>query len=207
VSEQTHLATAPVTAATGSTRRARTEHLPGEEGVWVLIFGDMAIFAVFFCTYLYYRAQQVSVFATSQGTLNRTYGLINTLLLLTSSLGVSIGVRALRGEAWRLGRLMFSAALLCGAGFVAMKAVEWGHEIHLGVTPQTNSFFMFYFILTGLHLFHVLIGLCVLVFLVTQARGKSLTPRRLALVEGGACFWHMVDLLWIVLFPLLYLAR
>jgi nitric oxide reductase NorE protein len=73
-------------------------------------------------------------------------------------------------------------------------------------TPNQNAFYLYYFILTGLHLFHVFIGIVVLVLLLTQAGKPDLSVNRMAFVEGGACFWHLVDLLWIVLFPLLYLV-
>jgi nitric oxide reductase NorE protein len=75
-----------------------------------------------------------------------------------------------------------------------------------GHVPTQNNFYLYFFILTGLHLFHVLIGLMVLILLLIQARHTELSATRMALVEGGACFWHLVDLLWIVLFPLLYLV-
>ena len=197
-------------SSTTSVRLVAAKRVPGEEGIWVLIFGDLLMFAAFFATYLYYRGQQHAVFAAYEPKLNRSYGLIDTLLLVTSSLFVSVGVGSIRSvevAVRRLGRPAFGAALLCALGFVGMKLLEWGDLIHSRATPQTNTFFMCYFVLTGAHLFHLLIGLGVLVFLATQAHGESLPPRRLALVEGGACFWHMVDLLWIVLFALLYLAR
>lgn len=88
-----------------------------------------------------------------------------------------------------------------------MKLLEWGDKLSAGITPATNDFFMFFFTLTGLHFLHLLIGMVVLGFLVRASRRPLPTPRQLAYVEGGACFWHMVDLLWIVLFPLLYLVR
>jgi nitric oxide reductase NorE protein len=194
-------------AADGQRIEVPTRHVPGEEGVWVLIFGDMLLFAVVFSTYLYYRARDPGLFAASQQTLDNNLGVANTLLLLTSSLCVSIGVRALRQQAGATARAMFAAALLCGFGFSLVKAVEWGSKLQIGITPGTNDFFMYYFVLTGLHFFHVLLGMGVLGFLLSQSRARHLTDTRFALVEGGACFWHLVDLLWIVLFPLLYLVR
>ena len=90
--------------------------------------------------------------------------------------------------------------------FVALKAVEYTTKVSQGHVPTQNNFYLYYFILTGLHLFHVLIGIAVLTLLFFQARNTELSPTRMGLVEGGACFWHLVDLLWIVLFPLLYLV-
>ncbi|EUA44138.1 cytochrome c oxidase subunit III family protein [Mycobacterium xenopi 4042] len=90
--------------------------------------------------------------------------------------------------------------------FVGLKAVEYVAKVSQGHTANQNTFFLYFFILTGLHLFHVLIGIVVLVLLLTQAGHVELGTTKMALVEGGACFWHLVDLLWIVLFPLLYLV-
>ncbi len=183
------------------------KHLPGEEGVWVLIFGDMLLFAVFFATFLFYRSKDKALFDASQLTLNTDLGAINTLLLLTSSLFVVVGVRAARKDFYRIAPWAFAGALLCGAGFGINKVIEYSAKIAHGITPVTNNFYMYYFILTGLHMFHVLIGMGVLVFLIVQSRKPGITGRKFGYVEGGACFWHMVDLLWIVLFPLIYLVR
>jgi nitric oxide reductase NorE protein len=188
------------------TPSAAARHIPGEPGVWIFILGDMTVFAIFFATYLYYRGQQKALFQAGQHTLVQAYGVINTLLLLTSSLLVVVGVRALRTERSRVASVTFAGAILCGLGFCAMKAVEWGEKLSAGITPATNNFYMYYFVLTGLHFFHLLLGLGVLTFLLRTALRGPLTGRRMAFVEGGACFWHMVDLLWIVLFPLLYLV-
>jgi nitric oxide reductase NorE protein len=182
-------------------------HLPGEEGTWVFILGDMVVFAVFFATYLYYRSQQPELFNASQLTLKQSYGVINTLLLLTSSLFVVVGIRAIRRQVNNIAPWMFALALLCGLGFSLMKILEYSEKLGLGLTPGTNSFYMYFYVLTGLHFFHLILGMGVLTYLIFRSRAPQLTVRQFAFVEGGACFWHMVDLLWIVLFPLLYLVK
>jgi nitric oxide reductase NorE protein len=196
-------------AADAGARQER--HLPGEEGTWVFILGDMTVFAVFFATYLYYRGQQRELFEASQRELVQVYGVINTLLLLTSSLCVALGMRAVRrrlaGAATLAAPRLFGGALACGLGFSVMKFVEYGGKLAAGITPATNNFFMYYFILTGLHFFHLILGMAVLLYLIRSARRPTLDARQFAFVEGGACFWHMVDLVWIVLFPLLYLVK
>jgi nitric oxide reductase NorE protein len=102
---------------------------------------------------------------------------------------------------------LIAAALACGFGFVIIKAFEWaGHLVH-GFDPMSNFFWRYYYILTGAHLFHLLLGMAVLKFIHAQTRVSRLTASRFRFVEGGACYWHMVDLLWVVLFPLLYLAH
>lgn len=180
---------------------------PGEEGVWVFILGDMTIFAVVFAAYLYYRGEQAALFRAGQQTLEQSYGVINTLLLLTSSLFVVTGVRALRQGRNAITPWLFTGALFCGLGFTTTKFLEYGEKLRGGVTPATDEFYLYYFVLTGLHFFHLLLGMVVLAFLIRLARRSELTTKQIAFVEGGACYWHMVDLLWIVLFPLLYLVR
>ncbi len=183
-------------------------HVPGEPGIWILLFGDMVVFAVLFTVYLHARGAKPDLFAHSQEALNRTFGAVNTVVLLTSSLLVVFATRAMRSEQWRrYARRLTLAGAGVGACFVVIKGVEYHEKVVAGITPSTNEFFMYYFVLTGLHLAHVVIGLAVLLALATLARKPQPTRTHLAFFEGGACFWHMVDLLWIVIFPLLFLVR
>jgi nitric oxide reductase NorE protein len=181
-------------------------YVPGEPGVWVFLFGDMVVFGVFFATFMYQRAQAPELFDASRHTLSIGIGLTNTLVLLTSSLFVVTAVRAIRLSQRGAAQLMLAGALVCALIFVGLKAVEYTTKVAAGHVPTQNNFYLYFFILTGLHLFHVLIGVGVLVLLLTQARRSTLSATRMAVVEGGACFWHLVDLLWIFLFALLYLV-
>lgn len=190
----------------GQARRAE-RHIPGEAGVWVFIMGDLTFFAVFFSTYLFYRGQEPRLFDASQERLTQGYGLTNTLLLVTSSLLVMVGVRAVKERRQAVAPWMFAGAMLCGFGFTIMKLLEYGELLSHNITPATNDFYMYYFALTGMHFFHLVLGIGVLAFLLHAARAAEHTPKQFAFVEGGACFWHMIDLIWIVLFPLLYLIK
>jgi nitric oxide reductase NorE protein len=180
-------------------------HTPGEPGLWVFIFGDMLAFAVFFTVFLFERGHHSVEFDVSRRTLAVGLAVANTLLLLTSSWLVATAVRAVRERRRELAPRLFSVAAACGVAFVIDKGIEWGDKLHAGVSPATNEFFMFFFMLTGIHLVHVLIGLVVLAFAwrVTRSHEPRFEERRL--VEACASYWHMVDLLWIVLFVLLYL--
>jgi nitric oxide reductase NorE protein len=182
-------------------------HIPGEEGTWVFIFGDMTVFALLFGAYLCYRGTDPAVFTQSQTTLNQTYGVVNTLLLLTSSLLVVTAVRARRQGARNLSTRLIVGAMLCGGGFIVNKAVEYCQSIGDGLVPSTNQFFMYFYVMTGLHLIHVILGMVLLSFMAILARRDSLTVRQHGYLDGAACFWHMVDLLWIIIFPLLYLVH
>jgi len=191
-----------------TTPHARERHVPGEPGIWVLLFGDMLVFAILFTVYLHQRAAQPDLFARSQEVLNRALGATNTLVLLTSSLLVVFATRAIRRDEWRrYTHGLTLAGVGVGACFVVIKVFEYHEKVSAGVTPSTNEFFMYYFVLTGLHLAHVVIGLAVLLVLSMLARKQEPTATHIAFFEGGACFWHMVDLLWIVIFPLIFLVR
>jgi nitric oxide reductase NorE protein len=185
----------------------RRYHVPGETGIWVFIFGDMMVFAIMFATYLYYRGKDATLFNASQQQLNPDFGLVNTLLLLASSLLVVLAVGVVRAGTRRPAQPLILGAIGCGVAFSLLKVVEYSGKLDAGITPQTNQFFMFYFVLTGLHWFHLAIGLAVLGYMYFSARRTSLDVKQFAWFEGAGCYWHMVDLLWIVLFPLLYLVN
>jgi nitric oxide reductase NorE protein len=182
-------------------------HLPGEEGIWVLILGDLLVFALFFATFLVYRGQDVALYAASQATMQRGLGLLNTGLLLTSSLFVALAVADARDRHSARALKLLAAALACGIGFVVSKAFEWGAKIGAGITLNTNEFYTFYYMFTGIHLLHLLIGLGVLGYLMLRTRRADPGPGHVRVMEAGAAFWHLVDLLWVVLFALLYLLR
>jgi nitric oxide reductase NorE protein len=153
--------------------------------------------------YLVYRGHETPLFQSSQKTLVQGFGALNTLVLLASSLFVVLGLRAMQRQQSRIATWMFVGAIGCGIAFSVSKCLEWGAKIGEGLTPATNNFTC----LTGLHFFHLVVGLGVLAFLAWTARTPNLSPTRYAAAEGSACYWHMVDALWIVLFPLLYLIH
>ncbi|MVU80791.1 cytochrome c oxidase subunit 3 family protein [Nocardia sp. ET3-3] len=191
-----------------STQTSPRGHVPGEAGLWVLLFGDMLVFTMLFGVYLYQRRQQPRLFEEFQATVDRNLGTLNTLLLLVSSLLVVLATRAVRRSAQRhLAPRLLLGAITCGIGFVAVKAFEYHEELTGSSTTATNTFRLYYFALTGLHLAHLVFGLLVLIGLWTLSRKRDLTRTHHMFFEGGACFWHMVDLLWMMIFPLVYLVR
>jgi nitric oxide reductase NorE protein len=187
-------------------RKARG-HVPGETGVWLLLFGEMSVFATLFASYLAHRAADTPVFAASQAQLSKPIGLANTLLLLTSSLFVAMGVRAAGRARTEATPRFFAGGLACGVTFIALKGVEYHGLVSRGVSIASNAFFGYYFGLTALHLGHVVVG-CVILGALTLTTRRPLTRLSShALIESAGCFWHMVDLLWIVIFALLYLVE
>lgn len=179
--------------------------VPGEPGIWVLVLGELFIFSMFFITIAAEHSARPELFRQAQATLNHSLGLTNTLLLLTSSLLVALAVDRLR-EAAPGARPLLHAAMACGAGFAVIKVVEYTEKIRGGVNIASSEFFTLYFAFTGIHLAHVLLGLGVLGLLSAAGRSPAVMDRS-GFIECGAIFWHLVDLLWIVLFALFYLAR
>jgi nitric oxide reductase NorE protein len=195
------------TASPGSTDVERNERvrLPGDASMWVFVLGDMVIFGVYFIIFMVERTRQRSLFLASQQHLNQNFGLINTLVMVASSWFVARAVVAARaGDHRRASRFIVGGGL-CGVSFILIKIAEWSLEISRGFTLPNNDFFTFYFMLTGVHLLHVVMGLVILGIVLRELRIPTL--RRMTMVESGATFWHMVDLLWIVLFALVYVMR
>jgi nitric oxide reductase NorE protein len=181
--------------------------IPGEEGIWVFVLGDMTVFALFFATFMYSRGRNPATFATAHTDLSVLLGTINTVLLLTSSLLVALGVNGVLSRDHHRAPRWFGAALACGGGFVTVKSLEWTHLFLAGRSAGSSEYFSYYFMFTGIHLGHVVIGLVVLSRLIAVTRTQKLTESRRRLCETGGIFWHMVDLLWVVLFALFYLVR
>jgi nitric oxide reductase NorE protein len=177
--------------------------IPGEEGIWVFVLGDMCVFALFFVTFMYSRGRNPGTFAAAHTHLHVTLGLLNTILLLTSSLLVALAVqRAVAGAPVR----NLVIAVGCGAAFIVVKVSEWALLLHSGLGIGSGEFFSYYFMFTGIHLGHVLIGLTLLVRMIFVARAGAADARAVRTLESGGVFWHMVDLLWVVLFALFYLV-
>ncbi len=181
--------------------------VPGEPGVWVMIFGDMVAFAAFFGVFMYSRGNDPALFDASRGHLHVTYAVIDTVLLLTSSLFVAAAVRQFRAGRRDTAPRLVILAFGCGLGFVVNKALEYRGEIDNEITMTTNLFYTFFFTMTAVHLLHLVIGLVGLSVMWRLARRPEPTTGNLLVIEVGATYWHMVDLLWVVIFPLLYLVR
>lgn len=191
----------------GISNQNQARRLPGEPGVWVFILGDMVIFSLFFSVFLFYRAADVELFNRSQALLNLNYGAVNTLILLTSSWFVVMGLNAVRKSLPKIASRCFALALLCGLLFSGIKIAEYSEKIAQGITLTSNDFFMYYYIYTGIHFLHLIVGMGALVFLLLKSRQASFSDDDVKLFESGAAYWHMVDLLWIVIFPLLYMVK
>ena len=185
----------------------KPRRLPGVDGVWVFIGADSVIFAILFLTFMQDRLKNPALFEASRHALNMNLGGIDTLILLTSSWCVALAIQALKRDLIdRVPRYLLGG-VLTGLMFVVSKSIEYFQKFAHGLTPGTNAFYMWYFTLTGIHLAHVLLGTGLLTFLWARCRRGAFDSAHRAVPESVASFWHLVDLLWIVLFPLLYLMK
>jgi nitric oxide reductase NorE protein len=178
---------------------------PGQWAMWVFVLGDMFIFAGWFSFYMFFRMKDRTFYLRSEETLDQTIGVLNTLILLFSSWMIARCVYCVQRRKYKASEGYTWLALASGALFVASKVVEWTREVAAGHAFETNYFYMFYYFLTGVHVFHVLIGLIVLGVVIREVRIPALRSQEV--VETGATYWHMVDFLWVIIFALLYLMR
>ncbi|MBW8482663.1 cytochrome c oxidase subunit 3 [Actinomadura parmotrematis] len=185
--------------------RETAARLPGDPGMWVFVLGDLAFFSAYFVIFMVHRGREPELFAAAQRHLSPAVAVATTLLLLTGSWLIALAVQASRAGEHRRALRLTAGTLLTGVLFMLVKAGEWAWEASHGRTFASGDFFMFYYLLTGVHLFHMLLGLVVLGVVLRELRAPGL--RRTAVVETGATYWHMVDLLWIVIFVLVYLMR
>lgn len=187
-------------------RKPMRGRIPGEAGIWIFIVGDLLAFTIIFGVIVSARLDEPTVFEESRKTLHVEYGALNTLLLLVGSLLVVRAIRALRTGNGRAA-LLFGLTVLCGVGFLINKVIEYSLLNDEGHGFNDNLFYGYYYFSTLLHLFHLLLGILGMLVAVRIARRPVQTSKQKQLCEVFGAYWHLVDLLWVVLFPLLYLMR
>jgi nitric oxide reductase NorE protein len=175
------------------------EGLPGDPMMWVLVFSELVAFGLFLGAFIVARAVNPAMFASGQAELNLTLAGCNTIVLVSSGWAAARGVASARADRGRRARLWLLLAMALGCTFVAVKLVEYAGETGGGIGIETSVFFTLYFLLTGFHLLHVCLGIVILAVVCRRADPVD--------VETGTVFWHMVDLVWIVMFPIVYLVR
>ncbi|WP_425040462.1 cytochrome c oxidase subunit 3 [Primorskyibacter sp. S187A] len=166
--------------------------LPGELLIWVLIFSELAVFGAGIVVFMALWLTDPAGFSEAQTALLPGLAGINTVLLITSGFLAAMALLRLSKA-----RLLLVIAALLGVGFLILKGMEFYHKASLGITFETHDFFMFYYLLTGFHAAHVVAGVVILLLVAWT--------KEPAHIEAGAAFWHMVDLVWVLLFPVLYL--
>ncbi len=177
----------------------------GTEGLWIFVFIDMVIFTLIFFVFMSERLGSLALFEAGQQRLDAWFGLVNALVLLTGSWLVVEAVHGARAGAMQAVRRHLAGALLCAALFVVSKVLEYRAKLLLGLTPATDPFFSFYFFITFVHFLHVVAGMLFINAYRRRAARDVGGKAFIAGLENVGLFWHYVDVLWIFIFPLLYL--
>ncbi|MEI7676655.1 MAG: cytochrome c oxidase subunit 3 [Bacteroidales bacterium] len=184
-------------------------------GMWLFIFTELLLFGGLFLVYSVYRLQYHDNFHEASLELSVTIGAINTIALLFSSMTIAMALSAVQKENKKLALIMIGITLLMAAVFLFNKYIEWGAKFHHGLYPGSELmtllerghilYFSLYFFMTGLHALHIIIGMILLTICMVKVKTNKINKERFVLLENGALYWHLVDLIWIFLFPLLYL--
>jgi len=183
------------------------DHPPGDLAIWVFILAELLAFGVLFAAYAITRLNNLELFNEMQLTLNRDAGALNTLLLITGSWFVARAVAAIKADRRRASADFLLAGIVSGFCFLIVKYFEYSAKFEAGISIDTNTFYMFYISLTMFHAMHVVLGMVILGFVWDKARQGAYTAQDHHGIETGASYWHMVDLVWIILFPLVYVMR
>ena len=177
---------------------------PGGILIWIIIFLELFTFGAALIAMAYYSNQEPELFHNSSLKLNATYGMVNTLFLLTSGFLMAISVTELkRGNKEKFKRLLVYT-MLFGCLFLCLKSFEYHEKLNEGISIGSNTFFSFYWMLTLFHVIHVIVGLVILTSVYFGVK-KENPNTSIVDVEASTAFWHMCDLIWIILFPIIYL--
>jgi nitric oxide reductase NorE protein len=174
------------------------DSLPGHL-MWVLIFSELVAFGALLGGFAVARMIDRAAFDAGQAQLDPMLAGFNTFVLLISGWCTARGTASAHAGNLRAARAWVFGAVALGAGFIAIKIVEYADDLARGLDFETSAFFTLYFLLTGFHLLHVVLGIAILSEVAWHARPTD--------IESGAAFWHMVDLVWLLLFPIVYLVR
>jgi nitric oxide reductase NorE protein len=182
-------------------------NLPGDLAIWIFIYAELAVFGILFILFTVIKSNNPEVFADGHSHLNRLAGLINTIALITASFFVVKAVQAVKLEDNKTCVKWLLLSLAAASVYVGVKLFEYTQAISAGYELTTNKFYTYYYLLTIFHFAHVILGMVILVFVLLNAKAGLYSPTKLSGIESGASYWHMVDLVWVVLFPLLYVIH
>jgi cytochrome c oxidase subunit III len=180
---------------------------PANIAVWILIWAELSEFALFFIVYLVVRSHNPEIFSEGPKHLNTLAGALNTLVLLTSSYCVARAMAGIRAGNTDTCMKWLTATLAMGLTYCGIKAWEYHWNGEAGIDSRTDLFYTLYYYLTFNHLLHVLVGMCTISWAMFRVQLGAFSPQQHQGLEGAACYWHMIDLAWIIIFPLLYVLR
>ncbi len=186
-------------------------------GMWLFLFTELLLFGGLFLVYTIYRYLNSEAFLHASYELNVIMGTVNTVVLLTSSLTVALSITALQKGNVKASLWLIAVTILFALTFLVIKYFEWSAKFEHGLFPGMDHynhlhpaekmFFFLYFFMTGLHGLHVVIGGALLGYIMWDIKKKRTTPDNYVFLENGGLYWHLVDIIWIFLFPLFYLIH
>jgi cytochrome c oxidase subunit III len=186
-------------------------------GFWLFLFSELILFGGMFIVYAVYRFKHPDEFRLAASELDSFTGTVNTMILLTSSLTIAMSITSLQRNKRRLSLFLVVMTVLLGLVFLINKYFEWAHKFSIGLYPQSPVldskpqgeilYFGLYYVMTGLHGLHVIIGMGILVFMSVFIYKGIINENSYVRLEVGALYWHLVDIIWIFLFPLFYLIH
>jgi cytochrome c oxidase subunit III len=199
---------------------AEHEYQSSKEGIWLFMVTEILMFGGLFVAYSIFHNIYPEMFAEGASSLNWKMGFTNTLVLITSSLTMALGIYYIQVNKPKIAAMNLAMTILCGCIFMVIKYMEYTHKFHLGLFPgkfldvaqvhaqhaNLGLYYGFYYCMTGLHGVHVLIGMGLIAWVLFRTLRGDFRPDYFTAVEGVGIFWHIVDLIWIFLFPLLYLV-
>lgn len=191
------------------------DYIGAKYGMWFFLFTEILFFGGMFILYSVYRAKYAQDFHLAAAEENLLLGSVNTAVLLTSSLSIALSMSAVKNGNYRLSMKLQTATVLMGLAFLVIKYFEWTAKISKGIYPDSPVllkmsggqilFFGLYYVMTGLHGLHVLIGVTVISFMIYFTKTGDITSENFSKLENTGLYWHFVDIVWIYLFPLFYL--
>tara|TARA_R110000787_G_scaffold161291_4_gene274729 strand:+ start:695 stop:1282 length:588 start_codon:yes stop_codon:yes gene_type:complete len=180
------------------------KRLPGDLAMWFFILAELTVFSLFFIAFAVTEQFNVEMFIAGKSMLHTFAGLINTLALITSSFLVVLSLKSVSVGKSQQSVYLLILSILAACVYMATKLWEYNQLFVMGIDIETNTFFTLYFLITGFHFLHVLLGIVILICIAVNVKNggykESITG-----FEAGASYWHMVDLVWIILFPLIYI--
>ncbi|MDO7895865.1 cytochrome c oxidase subunit 3 family protein [Pseudomonas citrulli] len=191
--------------STSAETRGTPRRLPGDLAMWFFILAELSVFALLILAFTVAQALYPQAFSDGRQLLDRSTGLAMTLSLLTAGLFAALAQEQVRQDRPRRGALLLCVALLFACGYVGIKLTEYAHLLASGLGMEHDTFFTLYWILTAFHFLHVLLGMVILAWLAGGCRRRRYGAQRNSGLESGVLYWHMVDLVWVLLFPVVYI--
>lgn len=188
-------------------------------GMWIFLVTEILFFGGLFVAYIVYRAWNPDLFTKASVELNTLLGAANTAVLIFSSLTMALAIREIQLDRVKRSIMYLSITIICAFFFMVVKYFEYTHKFEVGIfpgagytytgidDPQANIFFSIYYMMTGLHGIHVIIGIGLITWLIIKAQKGAFSSAYYTPIEITGLYWHLVDIIWIFLFPLFYLIE